>query len=644
MKAQLKLTNQMMVNSLSDDYREWWKFKLKNIRIDNNLFKNIKQISKYKTIGEMPSTIYSENKSIQFKTEKERCDAFSDHFATSHVLTHYNQSSMQNEVQSVNELYENPEPILSFSAILPANFKDQVQHLRPNHSEMFVSTTDVQNIIKTRNNKKSSGNDSMPNYALKKLSLSSMFWLAVIFNHITNMQYIPSNWKMACVTPVPKPNKNSEIIINWRPISQLPTISKGYEKIIDNILRTECNERKLLDPFQFGFQPGCSTIHAVAKIVSDIAAGLSKGSPTMAVLIDLQSAFDVIWHKGMIFKLHKLKIKPPVVALIKNYLSGRKFHVKINDIKSMTKDILAGTPQGSIISALLFILYLNDLPQPQNFLCKIIRLLFADDIIMYVTTKNIQFARLAMNNYLKNIYEYLTKWKLKMNINKCESISFVGHYRDLSKKVRKEALDCKFTLNGTNLIKSKEVKYLGVFLSQNFQFVRHVKHILKKVSAAHSMLYNIFKNKFITKTVKIIMYKQLIRPLITYASPCWLMINLVSSYQVEQIRKKERFFLRKCCNIYRNLTTKKYMNSKILYKEANINRIDRELVKNNIKFVKKSETHNKQIVREMFNENDQNQDNIKYKTINYFKILQDQNKLHKNHMLLVFNEKKIKTE
>lgn len=362
----------------------------------------------------------------------------------------------------------------------------------------------------------------------------------------------------------------------------------------------------------------------------------------MAMLIDLQSAFDVIWHDGMIFKLHQMNIRPPIIALIKNYLTNRKFHVKINDSKSMTKNIVAGTPQGSIISALLFILYLNDLPKPQSFLCKIYRLLFADDIIFYTATKNIQFARLAMNKYLSDIFKYLTVWKLKMNINKCESISFVGHYKDLNPKTRKEALDCRFTLNGTHIEKSTEVKYLGIILSQNFQFTKHVKHILKKVNTARSLLYNIFKSKFINKVVKIIMYKQLIRPLIMYASPCWLIMNLVSSYQVEKIRKKERFFLRKCCNIYRNLTTNKYINSEILYKEAKINRIDRELVKSNIKFVEKAKIHDKQLVRELFTENLLNQDELKYKPIDYFNTLKSQNKLHENEMLLVFNKKRYK--
>lgn len=137
------------------------------------------------------------------------------------------------------------------------------------------------------------------------------------------------------------------------------------------------------------------------------------------------------------------------------------------------------------------------------------------------------------------------------------------------------------------------------------------------------------------------MYKQLIRPLIMYASPCWLIKNLISSYQVEQIRKKERFFLRKCCNVYRDILTNKYVNSKILYQEAKINRIDRELVKSNIKFVEKSKLHNKQVVRDLFN-NNQNPEEMKYKPIDYFNTLLSQNRLHENEMLLVFNKKRYK--
>lgn len=126
----------------------------------------------------------------------------------------------------------------------------------------------------------------------------------------------------------------------------------------------------------------------------------------------------------------------------------------------------------------------------------------------------------------------------------------------------------------------------------------------------------------------------------TYASPCWFLKNVVSSYQVELLRKKERFFLRKCCNIFKNHENNKFINSKILYKESNLNRIDREIIKNNIKFVNKAKTHDKQIIRDIFSTSAENIENIKYKKIDYFNILENENRLHENDLLLIFNKKK----
>lgn len=229
-----------------------------------------------------------------------------------------------------------------------------------------------------------------------------------------------------------------------------------------------------------------------------------------------------------------------------------------------------------------------------------------------------------------------------MNVSKCESISIVGHYKDLSKKIRKQALEAKFKIDRAIINKVEQVKYLGVVLSQNFQFISHVKHILKKVNAAQAMLYRIFSNKYISKAVKIIMYKQLIRPLITYASPCWLIKNVISSYQIELLRKKERHFLRKCCNIFKNNDNTKYINSELLYREARINRLDREIVKNNLNFVNKSKIHVKQMIRDTVSTNVEDLENLKYKPIDYYNILQNHNRLHENNLFLIFNKKKYK--
>lgn len=113
-----------------------------------------------------------------------------------------------------------------------------------------------------------------------------------------------------------------------------------------------------------------------------------------------------------------------------------------------------------------------------------------------------------MNRYLNEIYTFFPTWKLKMNASKCQSISFVGHYKDIQTKVRKEAISTKLKINNQLIERVKNVKYLGLVLSSNFQFVDHVKNILKKVNTAQSLLWNVFSNKYVNNFVKLLAYKQ----------------------------------------------------------------------------------------------------------------------------------------
>lgn len=90
-KSQLKILNTSMIQSISDDHRRYWQNKFKKIRPDNNLFKNIKQLSSYKSMCAMPVTIFNESKSQSFVSDDEKCNAFSTHFAAAHELTFHNQ-------------------------------------------------------------------------------------------------------------------------------------------------------------------------------------------------------------------------------------------------------------------------------------------------------------------------------------------------------------------------------------------------------------------------------------------------------------------------------------------------------------------------------------------------------------------------
>lgn len=400
-------------------------------------------------------------------------------------------------------------------------------------------------------------------------------------------------------------------------------------------IRSHCTHHNIINQAQFGFQPGKSTEMAAGKFIMEITKGLNQRMPTVAVLLDFQAAFDTLWQKALIYKMHKMNFETNTICLVKNYLNNRKFIVQLGNSKSQPKSIVAGAPQGGVLSAIFYLLYTNDFPKPRTTTMQIQRIMFADDTIIFTVTDKIKKAQKEMNEYLNKIANYVKCWKLKLNEKKTELISVVGHHKDLSKATRKNALNIKLEINGTEIHSCKKVKYLGIVISRNFKFIDHVSHMLQKVNIAKSLLRKAFNDKFIKKDVKLLMYKQLIRPIIVYASACWMQI---SSHQMERIRKTERWFLRKATGIYKNKTTHKYINSKTLYENANINRIDRKLIETNVKFIEKTKMNENNFIRQIadFHENYTNTN--KYKPLSIFWHLNQNNQLFKEKKLLYFNK------
>lgn len=182
-------------------------------------------------------------------------------------------------------------------------------------------------------------------------------------------------------------------------------------------MRNHCIKNNLFDNLQFGFKPKHSTVHAISSFYNSAMEALNNKTPILAVLIDLKAAFDVI------MKMHKLNFNPAIIRLSCNYLKNRHFIVNFGSENSKNHHMLSGLCQGTILAATYFIIYMNDFPKMNDLLIKIKRILYADDIIIFCSTINIEYARLKMNEYLNCIHRYFEDWKQKINIEKCESIS-----------------------------------------------------------------------------------------------------------------------------------------------------------------------------------------------------------------------------
>ena len=160
-------------------------------------------------------------------------------------------------------------------------------------------------------------------------------------------------------------------------------------------------EEKLLNPNQSGFRPSNSCINQLLVITHEIfeAFDCNPSLEVRSVFLDISKAFDKVWHEGLLYKLKPMGI------------SGRFQRIVLNGQTSSWRPVLAGVPQGSILGPLLFLVYINDLPDELKSNAK----LFADDTSLFTIDKDKNESANILNDDLQLISNWACKWKMFFN-------------------------------------------------------------------------------------------------------------------------------------------------------------------------------------------------------------------------------------
>ncbi|CAH2218131.1 jg1083 [Pararge aegeria aegeria] len=202
------------------------------------------------------------------------------------------------------------------------------------------------------------GNDGIS----RKMILLSLDYilhvLCYLFNLSLSSSSFPSAWRIAEVIPIPK-NSNPSLFSHFRPISILPFLSKVLERIVNSQLSLFLSKNNILSTFQSGFRRGHSTVTALTNVCDDIRLGIDNKQVTILALLDFSNAFNTVDFEILLAILDSINISSPVVRWFHSYLHDRTQCIRVKDKFSSYCRLLAGVPQGGVLSPLLFSIFIN---------------------------------------------------------------------------------------------------------------------------------------------------------------------------------------------------------------------------------------------------------------------------------------------
>ena len=331
-----------------------------------------------------------------------------------------------------------------------------------------VSVKEVRDILMTLPDKKSCGRDNLPVSLLKPVVDIILKPLVYIINMSINSDEVPSRLKISRVHPIYK-NGNRSHMTNYRPISVLPITAKILEKLVFNQLYTYFNDNNIINVNQSGFRPGHSTLTALLKVTEDWLHSMDLGKIIGMATIDLRKAFDTVDHAILIDKLRLNGLDDHTCEWFESYLSDRVQYTMVNGIESSAQDIKCGVPQGSNLGPLLFMLFINDLPNCLEHCCVA---LYADDTCIYCPGDKLADIEIKLNEDLQNISEWLLCNRLALNAKKCEAM-LIGSQRRTKNKI------LRLRINATEIGQVSSCKYLGVFIDSCLSWDKHVEYLCK---------------------------------------------------------------------------------------------------------------------------------------------------------------------
>ena len=357
---------------------------------------------------------------------------------------------------------------------------------------------------------KATGSDRVPNACLRECEAILAPYLLPLFSASLRLQSIPAAWKEAVVVAIPKTGGDASLTKGYRPISLLSCLAKVLERIVTDRLTHLLEHSTALTEHQFGFRKTRSAELALWNFVNVASHALQTRRKTFMLALDIQGAYDRVWHEGLLAKLMDLDIPASLVGWIHAFLSGRTAGLRVGQsIEHRQLDM--GVPQGSPLSPILFLVFIDDLVRDLSAIAH--AQAFADDVVVWWHAGKGDSGETVGQRILGVVEQWSTEWKAIFNPSKCQPM--------IISRLKNEPLPT-LTLHGTPLHLVDRLRYLGVWFDPSLSWSVHIdmvsRQALDRLRALHrgaGMLWGLHP-QILSR-----MIHAAILPTLFYAAPAW---------------------------------------------------------------------------------------------------------------------------
>ena len=433
--------------------REYWKHQISNIKDDKALYKII---SWHKLASNLKAPLLVVN-GVRIEDTMEKAEAL--------------RSEVLGRFDAKDDLEQDPLADWDGTGNLQWNQTVSLEEVERN--TIGVSST-------------SPGTDQVTVRLLKACWDHIKHTIHALFSRCLALSYFPQPWKLAEVTMLPKTGKKDKTSVrSWRPIALLSCISKGLERTIARRVAWTALTSGILSPQHGGALPKRSAMDLVAAFTHEIETAFTTRQHATMITMDVQGAFDALLANRLLARMTNQGWPLSLLCLVQSFLTGRKVRVRLEKSTTSYYDVECGTPQGSPLSPVLYMLYLAELLAQNSSL----RFGYADDICLYRASKSLDTNVQLLAKDVREILAYGNANKIFFAPEKLEMIH-------LTLKTDQYAPPCivseDLTITPiTKALKEGEqpaLRWLGVWFDRKLTFKRHVT---ERAAKARSVAYHI---------------------------------------------------------------------------------------------------------------------------------------------------------